>query len=103
MSLWPGGALFAYRSPGVRSAVARELGRSRMSSESLELARRYAAKDWSVLPLVSGDKRPAIAGGFHSASAEAEFVEREFFSGSRGVGIRTGGGLVVLDIDPRNG
>jgi putative DNA primase/helicase len=55
--------------------------------------------------LVFGDKRPAIAGGFHSASAEAEFVEREFASGSRGVGIRTGesSGLVVLDVDPRNG
>ena len=76
-----------------------------MTSHSLAAARHYARKGWPVLPLIPGEKRPAIRGGFHSASADSDFIAREFANGSRGVGIRTGSssGLFVLDIDPRNG
>jgi putative DNA primase/helicase len=76
-----------------------------MTHPVLAAARSYAARGWPVLPLRPGKKSPAIQRGFHAASVEPGFVEREFANQYRGVGTRTGNdaGFFALDIDPQNG
>lgn len=83
----------------------------------LEYARAYAARGWSVIPLVPGTKRPAVElRPFLTGERRAWPAELEQWWGEplatdergRGYGIgivcgRPSGGLVVLDVDPRNG
>jgi hypothetical protein len=70
-------------------------------------ARRYAALGWATFPLAVGKKVP-IAGsnGFKSASADPRVVaERAVRHPNANIAIATGmlSGLLVIDIDPRNG
>lgn len=76
------------------------------SSPCLEAAFDYLARGWSVIP-VAGDKRPLIAWREfqHRKATEAEIWGWFEKFPQAGVGIVCGkvSGLVVLDIDPRNG
>ncbi|MEM7244622.1 MAG: phage/plasmid primase, P4 family [Acidobacteriota bacterium] len=72
-------------------------------------ALNYIERGWRVVPLRSGQKRPSGSQGrwgrdFSHALASAESV-RDWWSREpgAGVGIVTGKGLVVLDVDPRHG
>jgi len=78
----------------------------------LEYARAYAARGWSVFPLAPGTKRPAIpVAEFLSGERRASDHDCEsWWSDGRnepfGIGIVCGspsGGLLVIDVDPRNG
>ncbi len=69
-------------------------------------AAEYASRGWPVLPLMPSSKKPAIRHGKNAASAEILMVRDWFPNGtSRNIGIVTGSqsGLLVVDIDPRNG
>lgn len=72
----------------------------------LEAALAYAAWGWPVLPIVPNGKLPATQHGVNDATTD-EATIRRWFEGhdDRNVGIACGAasGLVVFDIDPRNG
>lgn len=75
-------------------------------SQNLLAARAYAALGWHVFPVSHRDKRPLSAHGFHDATTDLAQIDRWWGDGSQaGIGIATGpvSGLVVVDIDPRNG
>ena len=55
-----------------------------------------------VFPCAAGGKRPAVAGGFHAASTEADLVRRWWTAmPTANIGMPTGvaSGLVVVDVD----
>lgn len=61
-----------------------------------------AASGIPVFPCVAGGKRPAVAGGFHAASAEADLARRWWTAmPTANIGMPTGAasGLVVVDVD----
>ena len=61
-----------------------------------------AASGIPVFPCAAGGKRPAVAGGFHAASAEADLVRRWWTAmPTANIGMPTGAasGLVVVDVD----
>jgi hypothetical protein len=60
----------------------------------------YAARDLAVLPL--DGKTPVTAHGVKDATTDRETIER-WFSTPRNVGIAIPVGVVIVDIDPRNG
>ena len=72
----------------------------------LEAALAYASWGWPVLPIVPNGKLPATAHGVHDASTDPAQI-RKWFDGrdDLNIGIAAGSrsGLVVFDIDPRNG
>jgi len=73
---------------------------------TLKTALRYAAMGWPVLPLVPNRKVPATAHGVHDATTDAEQIKRWWTENpTYNVGIAAGkeSGLVVFDVDPRNG
>jgi len=72
----------------------------------LEVALTYASWGWKVLPIVPNGKEPATRHGVHDATDDPEQIKAWFTSNSRlNIGIAAGqaSGLVVYDIDPRNG
>jgi putative DNA primase/helicase len=72
----------------------------------LEEALSTIKRGWPVFPLAPRSKIPAISGGFKAASVEEDQIRRWAFEfPDAGLGVATGGvkGLVVLDVDPRNG
>lgn len=72
----------------------------------LEAALTYASWGWHVLPLVPNDKRPASAHGVHDATTDLDKI-RDWWAQNPNynIGIAAGekSGIVVFDIDPRNG
>lgn len=61
-----------------------------------------AASNIPVFPCAAGEKHPAVAGGFHAASAEVDQVRRWWTAmPNANIGIPTGAasGLVVVDVD----
>ena len=73
---------------------------------TLKTALRYAAMGWPVLPLVPNRKVPATAHGVHDATTDAERIRKWWTENpAYNVGIAAGkeSGLVVFDVDPRNG
>ena len=72
----------------------------------LEVALTYASWGWKVLPVVPNGKVPATEHGVHDATDDPEQIRAWFTSNPKlNVGIAAGqaSGLVVYDIDPRNG
>ena len=67
-------------------------------------ALKYADRGWPVLPLRG--KVPRVDGGYKAATTDPEQI-KEWWTRwpDADIGIRTGieSGLVVLDVDPRNG
>lgn len=69
-----------------------------------EAAVDYARRGWRVLPLRERDKAPRLREWPERASADPETVASWWSVRTEmNVGIATGRGLVVLDVDPRNG
>ena len=72
----------------------------------LEAALAYASWGWPVLPILPNSKLPACAHGVHDATTDrgqitSWFADRDDLNIAIAAGSRSG--LVVLDIDPRNG
>jgi hypothetical protein len=78
-------------------------------ADALSAALAYEARGFSVIPLVAGEKRPAVKVGpyLHGVQRMIEQDIRTHWTTNpqHGVGIVTGApsGLVVVDVDPRNG
>ena len=76
------------------------------TTTKLEAALTYASWGWHVLPLIPNDKRPASAHGVHDATIDPEQIKAWWAQNpSFNIGIAAGekSGIVVFDIDPRNG
>ena len=73
-----------------------------------EAAALYVSLGFKVFPLAAGSKLPAIKGGhgFKDATDDADQMEqwaRRFPNANIGIATGASSGLVVIDIDPRNG
>lgn len=70
----------------------------------LDHALGYADAGWPVFPLIPRTKRPATAHGKDDATTDAALI-RQMFAGrdDYNVAIRPVPGVIVLDVDPRNG
>jgi hypothetical protein len=71
-------------------------------------AQHYADLGWKVFPLTAGSKLPAIKGGhgLKDATDDADQIEewtRNFPAANIGIATGERSGVVVIDIDPRNG
>jgi len=69
-------------------------------------ARRYAEKGWPVFPLRPRGKKPLTDHGFKDATTSPDLISNWWRRWpDANVGIATGkvSGLVVVDVDPRNG
>jgi len=75
-----------------------------MSKDMLAAALRYADNGWAVFPLIANGKVPATEHGFKDATTDEARI-REWFSNGRqcNLGIATGNGLLVVDVDVKNG
>lgn len=68
----------------------------------LDAALAYASLDWRVMPCRG--KVPLTEHGVHDATTEAETIRAWWTQWpDANIGIACGGGLVVLDVDPRHG
>jgi len=69
-----------------------------------EYASEYAAAGWPVFPLVPRTKRPATAHGKDDASTDTDQI-RSWWAATptANIGLRPVPGVIVLDVDPRNG
>lgn len=72
------------------------------ASNVLRHALEYAALGWSVIPLISGSKKPATRNGFYDATTSILAIRSRDWS-VHNLAIATGAGLVVLDIDLKHG
>lgn len=68
----------------------------------------YAKLGWAVFPLARGTKVPAVKGGrgVHDATVDQRKIEewaRLFPDANVGIACGKSSGIVVIDIDPRNG
>lgn len=73
---------------------------------SLIAALKYAELGWASFPVAQGKKAPAIQGGFKSASNDPDTLGAYWRRRpDTNIGVATGdaSGIIVLDIDPRNG
>jgi P4 family phage/plasmid primase-like protien len=72
----------------------------------LERALAYVGSGWAVFPLIPNTKEPLTKHGFKDASKDAEVVKRWWTEHpTANIGIATGevSGLVVVDVDVKNG
>ena len=75
-----------------------------MANELREAALSYAARGWRVFPLGPRTKEPATPHGFKDATCDTSTIGRWWDSmPDANVGIATGNGLLVLDVDDKPG
>jgi hypothetical protein len=74
-------------------------------SALLAAALNYAGKHLPVFPCQPRGKTPAVAGGFHAATTNAETIKRYWRIADRNIGIPTGSvsGVWILDVDGEDG
>lgn len=74
---------------------------ARLSDAALELARL----GWPVFPVSAAEKRPRTEHGHLDATTDPSVIAgwRNLFDRGGGIATPTGNGLLVIDIDPRNG
>lgn len=72
-------------------------------SAMLIAAHDYARQSWKVFPLKHHLKKPATSNGFKDASLDPEQIKQWFSTSGYNIGIATGDGLAVLDIDRKGG
>jgi hypothetical protein len=78
--------------------------RSNVGGDSLDFALLYASLGYRVLPVRRAGKEPLTKHGVHDAtSCEVAIRQRPTLWSNSNSAIATGGGLLVLDIDPRHG
>lgn len=74
------------------------------ANELLAAARNYAGHGRPVFPLVPGKKAPLTPRGFHDATLESRQINEWWHeTPNAGIGLVTGSGLVVLDVDVQHG
>lgn len=67
---------------------------------NLRAALNYAKRGWKVFPLLPGKKTPATTHGFKDASVDPKTIRAWWEKNPNyGIGIATGNGLGVLDLD----
>ena len=72
----------------------------------VEVALTYASWGWKVLPVMANSKLPATAHGVHDATDDPEQIRAWFAQNNQlNIGVAAGqaSGIIVYDIDPRNG
>jgi energy-coupling factor transporter ATP-binding protein EcfA2 len=77
-----------------------------MENEKLDAALEYASFGWHVLPVLPNEKLPASLHGVNDATTDPEQIKRWWTANPDfNIGIAAGekSGLIVFDIDPRNG
>jgi len=77
-----------------------------MTTTKLDAALTYASWGWPVFPLVVLRKNPITQNGFYDATTDPEQIRKWWTENPNyNIGIPTGevSGIVVFDIDPRNG
>ena len=75
---------------------------NKTKSELLDKIAEYTARGWAVFPLVANTKTPATTNGFKDATTDQNQI-KQWFSAAHNIGIATGKGLLVLDIDRKHG
>ena len=88
------------------SHAIRELGATLIGATDIgSYAVEYAVRGWAVLPL--NGKLPAVAGGRGVLDATVDVAQVSDWWGGRyrgcNIGARVPAGMVVIDVDPRNG
>jgi len=71
----------------------------------IDYAETYAANGWPVIPIIPGGKRPPMHSWQHVATTHLETIHQWFanqYTG-HGIGVATGNGLFILDIDVADG
>lgn len=76
---------------------------NQLPNVTLQAAQSYAKRGWPVFPLKQNLKTPATSSGFKNATTEQTQISQWFDSGVHNLGIATGRGLAVLDIDRKGG
>ena len=67
-------------------------------------ALKWSAAGWRVIPLTPGDKKPLTAHGCKDGSTDAEIITAWWTKWpDANIGVCTGNGLVVLDVDTKDG
>ena len=70
----------------------------------MKSAEYWAGKGFEVFPLKPFLKIPATADGFKSATTDHEMLKHWFSDGTNyNLGLKTGGGVVVIDVDTKDG
>lgn len=70
---------------------------------TIQAAQTYAQNGWKVFPLKHHLKTPATKNGFKDATTDQAQISQWFESSTFNLGIATGNGLAVLDIDRKGG
>lgn len=84
-------------------------GSGQLVVDNLNAALRYGRLGWEIFPLAPGRKTPAIptghgGHGFYDATSIVEQIAKWWLYNPRyGIGLRPPVGVVVVDVDPKNG